>query len=314
MKKISVFLLIAAMVFALAGAGLVAEQKTIVVGNKNFTEQYIVGQLMKQVLEANGYKVSLKSDLSSMVLRQGMETEDIDVAADYTGTAWMVHLGRELQPWMKNEELYGLVRGTDYLENNFVWLKPMWNNNTYALAVWPEFAEKHGLENLSDLADLYNQKDGKIDTFIDIEFSKRPDGLPALEKTYGFEIAEGSLMVTAPGGSLQALANKQVDVAMVFGTDAAIAEHGWVVLNDDKGFFPPYDLAAYAKESLLEEFPGVGEALNELVACFPGKGEPYPGKPVDQSIWQDLNAKVDVEKMDADEAAREFLEECGLVG
>ena len=133
-----------------------ATGKEVTVGNKNFTEEYVVGELMKQVLEEHGFKVNLVSDLSTMALREGMEAGDIDICADYTGTAWMVHLGHEYEPGVDNNELYQMVKEEDE-DNGFIWLDPMWNNNTYAFACWLEFADENDLTTLSDLAALYNE-------------------------------------------------------------------------------------------------------------------------------------------------------------
>jgi osmoprotectant transport system substrate-binding protein len=284
------------------------------VGNKNFTEQLIVGEMMKQLLEDRGFDVSLKSDLSSMALRQGMEADDIDICADYTGTAWMVHLGHEYEPGADNNELYQLVKDEEE-GNDFIWLNPMWNNNTYALASWPEFVEEHDLDTLSDLAALYREEDGKIDTFVGFEFSARPDGLPALQEHYDFDIDEGHLMTGLPGPSRMALTEHQVDVAMVFGTDYDIAEYGWHVYKDDLSFFPPYDLTPYVNQDALDEYPEIANILNELVATFPGGGQPATPEIVSQcqAVWQEFNAKVDVERMEPDEVAREYLLEKGLI-
>ena len=124
----------------------------------------------------------------------------------------------------------------DEIKNDFQWLTPMWNNNTYALASWPEFAKKHNISTLSDLAKLYREKNGKITTFVNFEFSTRPDGLPALEEFYNFKVDKGELKTGTPGASLRALKEHKTDIAMVFGTDASIAKYKWHVYADDKSF------------------------------------------------------------------------------
>jgi len=303
------------LILGMSGAYLMAaERPTIVVGNKNFTEEYIAGQLMKQILENRGFEVKLKSDLSSMIMRKGMETGNIDVCMEYTGTAWMVHLAREYVP-TGHEELYYMVKASD-AANGMIWLQPIWNHNTYALAVWPEFAKENNLKTLSDLAAFYNEKDGKVKTFIDFEFSQRPDGLPAVKKTYNFTIDKDYLKTASPGGSLVALAKHQVDVTMVFATDASIAKYGWVVLRDNKHFFPPYDLAPVVRAEILEKYPEVGVALNELVSAFSNaSGIPFTLEKVSngQRMLQWLNGKVDIEKKDAADAAHNFLVEHNLL-
>lgn len=154
-------------------------------------------------------------------------------------------------------------------------MDPIWNHNSYAFAVWEDFAKEHNLKTLSDLASLYRSKDGKIDTFVGLDFSQRPDGLPALENYYGFEIAEGSLCTNLPGASVAALAAKDTTVALVFTTDSEIAEYDWAVLRDDKRFWLPYDLTPVVREKILEENPQIEDILNELAATFPGGGKSW---------------------------------------
>ena len=98
--------------------------KVVTVGNKNFTEQYIVGQLMKQLLEDRGFRVELRSGRSSGCLREGMEFGDIDICAEYTGTAWMVHLANGYKSGMGNNEVYNEVKKEE-MGNGFTWLKNM---------------------------------------------------------------------------------------------------------------------------------------------------------------------------------------------
>lgn len=289
-------------------------EKQVTVGNKNFTEEYIVGQLMKQLLEANGYKVKLVSDLSSTSLRQGMESGDIDICADYTGTAWAVYLGKTYDPGVDNEQLYEQVKQAD-AEKGFDWLDPMWNNNTYAMASWPDFAKQHNLNSLSDLAAYYRENNGKVNTFVDFEYSTRPDGLPALEKFYNFSIDQANLKTGAAGASLLALENHQTDVAMVFGTDPAISKFGWHVYTDDKSFFPPYDLTPYVRQDVMNKYPGLKDILNKLVATFPGGGQPATPELISQcrQAWQTLNGKVDIDKMEPNTVAANYLKEKGLI-
>jgi len=121
---------------------------------------------------------------------------------------------------------------------------------------------------LSDLAALI-EEEGDVSLFVDLEFSTRPDGLPALQEHYGFEVSEDDVMTGAPGASLLGLENHACDLAMVFGTDAAIAKNGWHVFADDQSFFPPYDLVPYVRTEVLDEYPEIEEIINELVGTFP---------------------------------------------
>jgi len=308
---------ILALALLLPGAGCAPTGKAgkeITVGNKNFTEQYIIGEMIKQLLEDRGFTVTLAADLSTMALREGMKAGDIDICADYTGTAWMVHLGHVYEPGVNNSELYSMVKEEEE-SNGFIWLDPIWNNNTYVLVSWPEFVEEHDVESLSDLAALYREGTADIRTFVGFEFSTRPDGLPALEEFYDFEVDEAHLMTGAPGASLLGLENHDCDVAMAFGTDAIIAKYGWHAYLDNLAFFPPYDLTPYVSQAVLDEYPEIEDILNELVATFPGGGGTATPAIVAQAqkAWQELNAKVDVDLMEPEDVAHEYLAGNGLI-
>lgn len=314
MRKLLVILMTVTLGLLVMGTSQTQAEKAVTVGNKNFTEQYLMGQLMKQLLEARGFTVNLKSDLTSMALRAGMESGDIDICADYTGTAWMVHLKQKYQPGTDNNKIYEMVKHKER-ENHFVWLEPMWNNNTYALASWPEFSKKNNVTTLSDLAKLYRDKKGKITTFVDFEFSTRPDGLPALEKFYNFSVTKAELKTGTPGASLIGLKEHECDITMVFGTDASIAKYSWHVYADDKSFFPPYDLTPYVRKEVLDEYPEIKDILAKLTGIFPGGGKAATPESVTecQKAWQKLNAKVDIDKKEPGEVARQYLVTHGLI-
>jgi osmoprotectant transport system substrate-binding protein len=150
---------------------------------------------------------------------------------------------------------------------------------------------------------------------VGFEFSTRPDGLPALEQHYGFTVPEESLKTGAPGASLIGLENRECDVAMAFGTDAVIAKNNWHVYQDDKAFWPPYDLAPYISTATLEKYPEIEDLINEFVATFPGGGQSATPALVGdgQKAWQALNAQVDVDKMEPDEVAQQYLADKGLI-
>lgn len=289
---------------------------TIRVGSKGFTEQLIMGEMMAQLLEdrLEGVRVELIDGLSTSALRDGIEAGDLDVIAEYTGTAWMVHFGQEYEPGVDNNELYQLVRERDEA-SNIAWLDPVWNNNTYAFASWSEFVAEHELITLSDLAALYSDMEGKVHTSITDEWDLRPDGRPAFEEHYGFTYDPDYLLVVEAGLTLTALKEEQVDVGMVFATDSWMAELGWHVYQDDLSFFPPYDMTPSIRAEVLGEYPEIASILNELVATFPGGGELATPETVGQcqAVWQALNHKVDFEDMWPDEVAEGYLLEHGLI-
>ena len=102
---------------------------------------------------------------------------------------------------------------------------------------------------------------------------------------------------------------------MVFGTDASIAKYGWHVYGDDKSFFPPYDLTPYVCKDALDKYPEITGIINTLVATFPGGGKPATPTIVAEcrGIWRQLNATVDIERMEPSEVAEKYLFEHGLL-
>ena len=102
---------------------------------------------------------------------------------------------------------------------------------------------------------------------------------------------------------------------MVFGTDAVIVRYSWHVYIDDKSFFPPYDLTPCVRREIIDNYSEIPGILNELVETFPGGGKPAHHELVNKSrrVWQELNARIDIDKMKAAEVAHEYLVEHGLV-
>ncbi len=288
----------------------------ITVGSKGFTEQLIIGEMMAQLLEdrLDDVDVELTDGLSTSALRDGIEAGDLDVIAEYTGTAWLVHFGQEYEAGTDNNEIYQLVKEEDEA-NGIDWLDPIWNNNTYAFASWADFVAQYDLVTLSDLAALYRDTEGQIDTSITIEWDTRPDGKTAFEQHYDFTYDPEYLLVVEAGLTTQALQEEEVDVGMVFGTDSVMAELGWHVYQDDLSFFPPYDMTPSVRAEVAEAHPEIVTILNELVATFPGGGQAATPELVAecQQVWQGLVAKVDIDLMEPSEVAEEYLQENGLI-
>jgi len=311
---IVVVVMVLTTVLGLVGCG--ETQPKVTVGCKGFTEQLIIGEMMAQLLDdrLEDVNVDLVDGLSTSALRDGIEAGDLDVIAEYTGTAWMVHFGEEYESGTDNNEIYQSVEEADEA-NNINWLDPIWNNNTYAFASWSDFVAQHELTTLSDLAALYEDMEGMIDTSITIEWDTRPDGKAAFEQHYGFTYDPDALLVVEAGLTAGALENEQADVGMVFATDSIMAELGWHVYQDDLSFFPPYDITPSVRAEVLDEYPEIETILNELVATFPGGGESATPAIVGecQAVWQELNNKVDNGGMFPDEVATEYLEDQGLI-
>jgi osmoprotectant transport system substrate-binding protein len=275
------------------------------IGTKNFTEQFIVGNLMAILLEEKGYDVDLKTGMSSTVLREAMENGELDLSMDYTGTQWLSYTGHEFQG-ESPEEMYQKTKESD-AENGLVWLDPIWCNNTYAIAITSEFAEENGVATLSDFAGYVTDMEGEVPFASDFEFYSRPDGILGLQLHYGFAFKPDSITTVLPGLTFEYLIEGRSTAAMVFGTDPAVVKYNWVVLQDDKNFWPPYDLAPYLRQEVLDAKPELADLLNQLTAAFPQ--DPAAAR----AEMTALNAMVDVDMMEPEDAARAWLEDKGLI-
>ena len=271
--------------------------QNIVVGGKNFTEQQIMSQMTAQLLQAKGFKVDVKAGMGSAVLRQAQENGQIDVYWEYTGTSLITY--NKINDRMSAADTYAKVKDLDAAKG-LVWLNPSKANNTYSLAMNQDDAKKQGIVSISDLA--AKVKGGAKLTFAsNAEFYARPDGLKPLEQAYGFEFPRESVKRMDTGLVYQALKEKQVDVGLVFATDGRIPAFNFVVLKDDKGFFPNYALTPVVRKQVLDANPKLAEYLNALSAKL------------DDATMARLNASVDVDKKTVEDVAKNFLKEQGLV-
>jgi osmoprotectant transport system substrate-binding protein len=290
--------------FSMLAAGLVAATistaamaQNIVVGGKDFTEQQIMAQMTAQLLKAKGFTVDVKSGMGSAVVRQAQENGQIDVYWEYTGTSLITY--NKINDRLSADDTYAKVKALDAAKG-LVWLNPSKANNTYALAMNQDEAKKLGIASLSDLAKAV--KGGKSLTFgCNAEFYARPDGLKPLEQAYGFEFPRANVKRMDSGIVYQALKDKQVDVGLVFATDGRIPAFHFVVLKDDKGFFPAYALTPVVRKASLDANPKLAEILNALSAKL------------DDATMARLNASVDVDKKSIESVAHGFLTEQHLI-
>ncbi|BBQ00887.1 glycine/betaine ABC transporter substrate-binding protein (plasmid) [Burkholderia sp. SFA1] len=278
-------------------ASVSASAASVVVGGKNFTEQQLMAEMTARYLEAKGFTVTKKDGMGSAVLRQAQENGQVDVYWEYTGTSLITY--NKISDRMTPEETYKKVKELDAAKG-LVWLDPSKANNTYAFAMNQDDAKKLGIVTMSDLAKAI--KGGKELTFAcNSEFYARPDGLRPLQKQYGFEFSQGDVKRMDTGLTYQALKDRQVDVALVFATDGRVPAFNFVLLKDDKGYFPSYALTPVIRKATLDANPKLGPLLNALSAKL------------DAATMARLNASVDVQKKSFSDVATQFLKESGLI-
>lgn len=277
--------------------GSASANSTIVVGGKKFTEQQLVAEMTAQLLRANGYKVDKRADLGSSVLRAAQENGQVDVYWEYTGTSLITY--NKITDKLSAEETYERISELD-AQKGITWLNPSKANNTYALAMRKVDAEKGGIVSISDLAK--NVAAGKSYKFAsNAEFFSRPDGLRPLQEEYGFEFERKNIVRMDGGLTYQALRDGQVDLALVLSTDGRIPAFGFLVLRDDKGFFPGYALTPVIRTEVLEGNPRVGELLNGLASKL------------DDETIAGLNSRVDVGRESVEGVSKEFLQQSNLL-
>jgi osmoprotectant transport system substrate-binding protein len=267
---------------------------TFRIGSKNFAEQLVLGELYAQGLESRGVKVDRKLNMGgTLVAHQALVSGEIDMYPEYTGTALAVVLKAETMT--DPEAVYQKVK--QYYEQNLksTWLRPTHVNNTYVIVMRPDTAEKHHLKTLSDLAGVSKQ----LVLGAGPEFRSRKDGIPGLKATYGIEWKEDRSI--AIGVRYPALMAKQVDAIDGYATDGQISRDKLVKLQDDKHLWPPYFVAPVVRQDALQSQPGVAETLNRV------------SEMLDDTSMSEMNWRVDGNKEEPRDVARDFLKKKGLV-
>jgi len=266
------------------------------IGSKDFTEELLLGEMYALALEANGIPVERRLNLAgTQVAHEALVNDEIDLYPEYTGTGYQFILGNtdgEKDP----ATVYDRTAQQYKEKFNLVWLDRAPMNDTNAIACTKEAAEKYGLVTLSHLS----ASAPEIRFAAIPDFEQRPDGLAGLKQLYGgFEFQ--SLTVFDPGLKYKAMQEGDADCAIAFSTDGQIAANGFVLMEDDKGLWPPYNVAPVVRAETLEQHPAVASALNKLSALI-----------TTEAITA-LNWKVDGDKQEYTDVAKAFLQEKGLI-
>ncbi|AKC68338.1 glycine betaine ABC transporter substrate-binding protein [Pandoraea oxalativorans] len=274
-----------------------AQAATLTIGGKNFTEQLILSEMTAQYLRSKGYDVELKNGLGSVVMRQGMESNQLDVVWEYTGTSLIVYnkVTEKLDP----QQTYERVRELDG-KIGLVWLNPAALNNTYAFAMPGKMAREEGIETVSQLIEKFRANPDMQFAF-DMEFVGRSDGLEPMEQLYDFHLARRNIKQMDPGLVYTALKNEQIDAGLVYTSDGRNKGFDLKVLADDKGFFPAYAATPVVRKEVLDANPKLADELNVLSAK------------INDENMRDMNAKVDIDHRAVSRVASDFLKQEGLV-
>ena len=290
-EKAITIMMIALLGIAACGGG----ERKVVIGSKEFTEQVILREMMAALIEGNSdIKTEQKFLGGTLICFNSLKSGDIDLYAEYTGTALTAILKQE--PMKELQKVYDTVKDAFKQQYELVWLEPLGFNNTYTLTMRRDQAQELGVQTISDLE---AHKD-KLTSGFTHEFVERPDGYPGLVKHYGFKL-EKKPKGMDPGLMYKAIAEGNVDLICGFATDGRIPAFDLVMLKDDKQFFPPYYAAPVIRTDTLKKYPKLEGILNKLA-----------GK-IDDKTMAQLNYEVDEEGRQAAEVAKEFLQKHGLI-
>jgi osmoprotectant transport system substrate-binding protein len=273
-------------------AGCSSRHSSIVVGSKNFTEQAVLGEILAQHIEKKtGLPVERRFYLAgSYICHQALLAGRIDLYPEYTGTALTAILKEK--PAGLSNEVYDRVKADYRRRFELEVTEPLGFNNSFALVVRGDDARRLKLRTLSDLArEAPHWRMG-----VGYEFLERPDGFPGLAKAYNLRFAEPPRVMDL-GLLYRALSERQVDVVAGSSTDGLIQARGFVVLQDDKHYFPPYDAVPIVREQTLARYPALRAALSDLA-----------GK-ISEDDMRRLNYAMDGEHRDLKELVAGFLRE-----
>jgi glycine betaine/choline ABC-type transport system substrate-binding protein len=262
----------------------------IVVGSKNFTESFILGELIAQQIESHTHlEVERRFYLAgTYICQQAMLAGRIDIYPEYTGTALTAVLKQGLSE--NRQDVYQLVK-TEYERRFGFTIGPAFGfNDTFAMEIRGEDARRLNVRTLSEAAQFAPRwRPG-----FGYEFMERPDGYRGLVSTYGLHFAEQPRIMDL-GLLARALKERQIDFAAGNATDGLIPKLDLFVLEDDRHYFPPYEAVPVIRKQVLQQHPEIEGALDEL-----------SGK-ISDAEMQNMNYLVDAQHRDTQDVVREFL-------
>ncbi|MDQ3603509.1 MAG: glycine/betaine ABC transporter substrate-binding protein [Actinomycetota bacterium] len=270
------------------------------VGSESFTEQEVLGNITIEVLEAADATVIDRTGLGgNEAVRDALESGEIDLYWEYTATGWLVHLS-ETSSIPDPQEQYDAVARQDLEENGIRWLDPAPGNDTYAIAASEKTGRDLSVETISDLKRLVEDRPEEATLCLnnDDDFRTRFDGLPGLERAYGFQFPEENLIEMSVDAVYNATDEAEIcNFGVVFTTSGFIRELDLHLLEDDKAFFAVYNPALTVRQDVFEQYP----QLRKIFALI--------SKELDTETLRKLNYAVDVQGESPERVARTWLRE-----
>jgi osmoprotectant transport system substrate-binding protein len=270
----------------------------LTMGSKNFTEQKVLGEIYAQGLEAAGFNVSKDLNLGDQdIALAALKSGEISAYPEYTGTALLAFFGKQADELPKDPQAAYEEARAGFEEDGLVALPPTPFTSSNEVAVTQATSEDLGLKTISDL----DGKSQDLTLYGSPECRQRLDCLLGLQQVYGLKFKK--FVPVAIDRRHEVLTSGQADVSIVFTTDPQIQRENEVLLEDDKGMFPPYNSTLVLRKEVADE---AGESLTQTV-------ELIQEQLTDENM-QELNARVDLDKKDPAQVAQEYLSETGLTG
>lgn len=294
MKRFLVIILIA--LLSIPSFGCSNKSDTIKIATKPMTEQFILGEMIKLLIEDNtDLNVEITKGIGGGTsnIHPAIVKGDSDLYPEYTGTGWSFVLKEDGIP--DDETLYKELQ--EKYKNNYdlSWIGLYGFNNTYGLVIRKDLSEKYNIKTYSDLA-----KYSEDLTFgAEYDFYEREDGFDALCEEYGMSFKKSVDLDI--GLKYNAINSKEIDVMNVFTTDGQLADSDVVLLEDNKNFYQTYYCGTVIRNDILKKYPELEEVLMKM------------NNILTESEMAELNYKVESKKEDEKKVAEDFLRDKGLL-
>ncbi len=275
----------------------------ITMATKGFTEQHILSAMTVLWLEKKGFTVIPKTNIAVSISRSAMLNKQIDMTWEYTGSSLIIF--NHITTPMSSKQAYDTVRRLD-ARLGLVWLNPAPMNNTYAFAMQRKRARQERITTVSQLVariEQIRQQDAEHNWMLglDLEFAGRSDGLQPLQKLYGLQLDRPQIRQMDPGLVYNAIRDGFVEAGLVYTTDGRVKGFDLQILEDDKHFFPSYNVTPVVRKEVLVANPGLAAALNQLSALL-----------TNEAIT-DMNKRVDIDHQSPQQVAHDFLQAKGML-
>lgn len=309
MKKFSVIILSLVLVLtAFIGCSEEAKEAKgpVTVATMIDSEGAVLGNMLLLLLDENGFETVDKVGFGTPdILRKALETGEVDLVIDYTGSGQFYGATGEASVWSDPVEGYEATRDFDKETNDIHWLSPSPANNTEMFAVKKTFAEENKLKTMSDFAEYVNNG-GNVKLIAASSFASNEMGLLGYQNTYGFELTNDQLILLSHGNTAEMLKalydnTNGVNVSLVYGTDGSLKEMDMVVLEDTENVPPVYLPTPVLRGEILKNNPELETMFTEVFATL------------ELETLQALNAKVAFAGEDPKTVAETYLKENGFL-